>query len=130
MAEDTTGETGQADDGIQNQITQALQELDQIRNTLQVITNPDGLEATERTILQATDKLAALMTALKIQQAVDSDELSERADELVQAMPEKLKNQGRRLVSIRTSRGAAVEVAAPYFSRKKKKDKRRKGKKK
>jgi predicted membrane chloride channel (bestrophin family) len=129
MAEDTTGGIGQADD-IQKQITQALEEIEQIRNTRQVITNPDGLEAAERAILQATDKLAALMTALKIQQAVDSDELSERADELVQAMPEKLKNQGRRLVSIRSSRGAAVEVAAPYYSRKKKKDKRRKGKKK
>jgi hypothetical protein len=82
MAEDTTGGTGQADD-IQNQINQALEEINQIRNTLQVITNPDGLEATERAILQATDKLAALMTALKIQQAVDSDELAERADELV-----------------------------------------------
>jgi hypothetical protein len=45
-------------------------------------------------------------------------------------MPEKLKNQGRRLVPIRTSRGAAVKVAAPYYSRKKKKDKRRKAKKK
>ena len=129
MAEDTTGGIGQADD-IEDQINQALQEIEQIRNTRQVITDPDGLEAAERAILQATDKLAALMTALKIQQAVDSDELSERADELVQAMPEKLKNQGRRLVSIRTSRGAAVEVAAPYYSRKKKKDKRRKGKKK
>lgn len=129
MAEDKTGGIGQADD-IQKQITQALEEIEQIRNTRQVITNPDGLEAAESAILQATDKLAALMTALKIQQAVDSDELSERADELVQAMPEKLKNQGRRLVSIRTSRGAAVEVAAPYYSRKKKKDKRRKGKKK
>jgi hypothetical protein len=60
----------------------------------------------------------------------DSDELREKADELVQAMPEKLKNQGRRLVSIRTSRGAAVKVAAPYYSRKKKKNKRRKKKKK
>jgi hypothetical protein len=129
MTEDTTGGIDQADD-IENQINQALQEIEQIRSTRQVITNPDGLEAAERAILQATDKLAALMTALKIQQAVDSDELSERADELVQAMPEKLKNQGRRLVSIRTSRGAAVEVAAPYYSRKKKKDKRRKGKKK
>jgi hypothetical protein len=129
MAENTTGGIDQADD-IENQINQALKEIEQIRNTRQVITNPDGLEAAERAILQATDKLAALMTALKIQQAVDSDELSERADELVQAMPEKLKNQGRRLVSIRTSRGAAVEVAAPYYSRKKKKDKRRKGKKK
>jgi hypothetical protein len=129
MAEDTTGGIDQADD-IENQINQALEEINQIRSTRQVITDPDGLEAAERAILQATDKLAALMTALKIQQAVDSDELSERADELVQAMPKKLKNQGRRLVSIRTSRGAAGEVAAPYYSRKKKKDKRRKGKKK
>ena len=129
MAENTTGGIDQADD-IESQINQALQEIEQIRSTRQVITDPDGLEACERAILQATDKLAALMTALKIQQAVDSDELAERAGELVQAMPEKLKNQGRRLVSIRTSRGAAVEVAAPYYSRKKKKDKRRKGKKK
>ena len=70
------------------------------------------------------------MTALKIQQAVDSDELHEKADELIHAMPEKLKSQGRRLVSIQTSRGAVVKVAAPYYSRKKKKDKRRKKKKK
>ena len=31
------------------------------RHTRQVITDPDGLEAAERAILQATDKLAALM---------------------------------------------------------------------
>jgi CHASE3 domain sensor protein len=128
MAEKATGtidQTGQ----IQNQLNQALQELDQIRNTRQIITDPDAMEAVERTILQATDKIAALMTALKLQQAVDSDELSAKADELVRNMPEKLKNQGRRLMSIQTSRGAAVQVAAPYFSRKKK-DKRRKKKKK
>lgn len=128
MTEKATGtidQTGQ----IQNQLNQALQELDQIRNTRQIITDPDAMEAVERTILQATDKIAALMTALKLQQAVDSDELSAKADELVRNMPEKLKNQGRRLMSIQTSRGAAVQVAAPYFSRKKK-DKRRKKKKK
>ena len=127
MADDTLGGTNQAED-IQNQLNQAFKELDQIRKTQQSITDPDGLQAVEREILRATDKIAALMTALKIQQAVDSDELREKADELVQAMPEKLKNQGRRLVSIRTSRGAAVKVAAPYYSRKK--NKRRKKKKK
>ena len=129
MAKETPNEGVQSEE-IQNQLNQAFKELDKIRNTQQSITDPDGLQAVEREILQATDKIAALMTALKIQQAVDSDELSEKADELVQAMPEKLKNQGRRLVSIRTSRGAAVKVAAPYYSRKKKKSKRRKKKKK
>ncbi|MFN2246237.1 MAG: hypothetical protein ACK2U4_03930 [Candidatus Promineifilaceae bacterium] len=129
MAKEGPGSIDQADN-IQDQLNQAFKELDQIRNARQTITDPDGLQAVEREILQATDKIAALMTALKIQQAVDSDELREKADELVQAMPEKLKNQGRRLVSIQTSRGAAVKVAAPYFSRKKKEDKRRKKKKK
>jgi hypothetical protein len=129
MTEETSGSIDQAEE-LQNQLNQALKELDQIRNTQQTITDPDALQAVERTIIKATDKIAAIMTALKIQQAVDSDELREKADELVQAMPEKLKNQGRRLVSIQTSRGAAVKVAAPYFSRKKKKDKRKKKKKK
>lgn len=129
MTEKTSGSINQAEE-LQNQLNQAFKELDQIRNTRQSITDPDGLEAVERTILKATDKIAAMMTALKIQQAVDSDELHEKADELVNAMPVKLKNQGRRPVSIRTSRGAAITVNAPYFSRKKKKDKRRKKKKK
>ena len=128
MTEKISDNIDQAE-ALQNQLNQALKELDQIRNAQQTITDPDGLEAVERAILQAPDKIAALMTALKIQQAVDSDELREKANELVQAMPEKLKNQGRRLVSIQTSRGAAVKVAAPYFSRKKK-DKRKKKKKK
>jgi hypothetical protein len=129
MTQESSGNIDQAEE-LQNQLNQALKELDQIRNTQQVITDPDALQAVERAILKATDKIAAIMTALKIQQAVDSDELREKADELVQAMPEKLKNQGRRLVSIQTSRGAAVKVAAPYFSRKKKKDKRKTKKKK
>jgi vacuolar-type H+-ATPase subunit I/STV1 len=129
MTEKTSNSINQAEE-LQNQLNQAFKELDEIRNTQQSITDPESLEAAERAILKATDQIAALMTALKIQQAVDSDELREKANELVQAIPEKLKNQGRRPVSIRTSRGAAITVDAPYFSRKKKKDKRRKKKKK
>lgn len=128
MTEKSPSSVNQAEE-LQNQLNEAFKELDEIRNTRQSITDPNSLEAAERAILKATDKIAALMTALKIQQAIDSDELREKADELVQSMPDKLKNQGRRPVSIRTSRGAAITVAAPYFSRKKKKDKRRKTKK-
>jgi uncharacterized coiled-coil DUF342 family protein len=128
MTEKASGMIDQADQ-IQSQINQALKELDQIRNNQQVIADPDTMEAVERTVVQVTDKIAALMTALKLQQAINSDEMRQKTDELVRNMPEKLKNQGPRLVSIQTSRGAAVQVAAPYFSRKKK-DKRKKKKKK
>ena len=94
MTEKASGRIDQAEE-LQNSLNQAFKELEQIRNTRQIITDPDGLEAAEREILRATDKIAALMTALKVQQAIDSDELREKADELVQAMPEKLKNQCR-----------------------------------
>ncbi len=124
MAEITPNEAGQAEE-IQKQINQALKELDQIRNQRQAITTPEELQAAEQAIIKATDKLAALLTGLKIQQAVDSDELKEKADQLVQSLPGKLKNQGKRLVSIQTSRGEPVKVAAQYFSRKKKKKKKK-----
>ena len=112
MAEITPNEAGQAEE-IQKQINQALTELDQIRNQRQAITTPEELQAAEQAIIKATDKLAALLTGLKIQQAVDSDELKEKADQLVQSLPGKL------------SRGEPVKVAAQYFSRKKKKKKKK-----
>ena len=124
MVEIIPDEAGQAEE-IQKQINQALTELDQIRNQRQAITTPEELQAAEQAIIKATDKLAALLTGLKIQQAVDSDELKEKADQLVQSLPGKLKNQGQRLVSIQTSRGEPVKVAAQYFSRKKKKKKKK-----
>ena len=124
MGEIIPDEAGQAEE-IQKQINQALTELDQIRNQRQAITTPEELQAAEQAIIKATDKLAALLTGLKIQQAVDSDELKEKADQLVQSLPGKHKNQGKRLVSIQTSRGEPVKVAAQYFSRKKKKKKKK-----
>jgi HD superfamily phosphodiesterase len=124
MAEITRNEAGQAEE-IQKQINQVLTELDQIRNQRQAITTPEELQAAEQAIIKATDKLAALLTGLKIQQAVDSDELKEKANQLVQSLPGKVKNQGKRLVSIQTSRGEPVKVAAQYFSRKKKKKKKK-----
>ena len=124
MTEETPKEAGQGEE-IQKQINQALKELDQIRNRRQSITTPADLQAVEQAIIKATDKIASLMTSLKIQQAIDSDDLNEKADQLVQSMPGKLKNQGKRLVSIQTSRGDPVKVAAAYFSRKKKKKKKK-----
>jgi hypothetical protein len=52
MTEKATGTIDQAEQ-IQNQINQALIELDQIRNSQQVITDPDAMEAAERAMVQA-----------------------------------------------------------------------------
>ena len=128
MTEGSGSATSRAEE-IQAQIDETFKELDRIRKTLPSITSPAVLEAEERAITKATDKLAALMTALKIQQAVDSDEIKDKADELVESMQGKFKNQGRRIVSIQTSRGEPVKVSAPYFSRKKKRKRKKKKKK-
>ena len=115
---------------LENQIQEALRELEEIRNSQLKIASPLELEATERKIVKATDKLASLLTGLKIQQAIDSDDLKEQEKQLIESLPEDMKNQGRRPVQIQTSRGESVTIEAPYFSRKKKKDRRKKRKKK
>lgn len=105
---------------LEEQIQQALREIEEIRNSKAEMAGPSDMEAVERKIVTATDKLAALLTGLKIQQAVDSDELKEQEKQLLESLPEDFKNQGRRRVEIQTSRGEPVTIEAAYFSRKKK----------
>ena len=115
---------------IKNQIREALHELEEIRNSKMKITSASELEAVERKIVSATDKLASLLTGMKIQQAVDSDDLKEQEKQLLESLPEDFKNQGRRRVEIQTSRGEPVAIEAAYFSRKKKSQHRKRKKKK
>ena len=96
---------------IQSQITEALKEIDKIRKHQLNFNNPKDLEQTERLIFQATDKLAGFVTALKIQQAIASDDAIEKSSEMVRSMPNKLKSQGVRVVPVQTSRGEPVEIA-------------------
>jgi 5-enolpyruvylshikimate-3-phosphate synthase len=85
---------------IQSKISDALSEIDKIRNSQANFTNPEELEQAERLIVKETDKLACLVTALKIQQAVASEDMKEKSSELVQGLPNKIKSQGVRLVSV------------------------------
>ncbi len=127
MADQKSKEIEQLE-AIENQINEALKDLEAIRNNKAILTNPKDLEEAEGTIVNATDKIAGLLTALKIQQAVASEDLKENSTELVRNIPTKLKSQGVRLVSVQTSRGEPVDIATRYYSRKKKKKTRRKKK--
>ena len=77
-------------------------------------------------IIKATDKLAGLITAQKIQQALDSDEIKQQTKELINNLPKPMKNQGQREVEITPSRGEPVKVKATYYSKKKKKKRKKK----
>ena len=115
---------------IELQIQETFQYLENLNKKQVLLKDAKDLEEMEREIVAATDRLASLMAARKIQESLDSDECEAAVSDLVALHPKKLKNQGRRPVSIRLSRGEPVEIKTVYFSRKGKKkfEKRRKGK--
>jgi hypothetical protein len=113
-------------DKIEDQIKQALNEIELITKQQAKIKDADDLEAVEKNIIKATDKLAGLITAQKIQQALDSEEIKQQTKELINNLPKPMKNQGQREVQITPSRGEPVKVKATYYSKKKKRKRKKK----
>ena len=113
-------------DVIEDQIKEALREIELITKQHANIKDAEELEAVEKKIIKATDKLAGLITAQKIQQALDSDEIQQQTKQLINNLPKPMKNQGQREVEITPSRGEPVKVKATYYSKKKKKKRKKK----
>ncbi len=113
-------------DVIEDQIKEALREIELIAKQQAKIQDADDLEALEQNIIKATDKLAGLITAQKIQQALDSEEIEQQTKELIKNLPKPMKNQGQREVEIIPSRGEPVKVKGTYYSKKKKKKRKKK----
>ncbi len=107
---------------IERQVQEALKDLEKLYKDRIIVRNASELEAIERKIIAATDKLAGLMTAHKVQQSIDSSELKEDATNLVKSLPKKFKNQGPREVEISLARGEPVTIKTNYYSRKGKKN--------
>ena len=113
-------------DKIEDQIKEALREIELITKQQAKINDAEDLEAVEKKIIKATDKLAGLITAQKIQQALDSQEIKQQTKELINNLPKPMKNQGQREVEITPSRGEPVKVKATYYSKKKKRKRKKK----
>jgi hypothetical protein len=107
---------------IEDQIRGAIEQVESIIARKTSVKNADELEAIEREIIKATDRLAGLMIAQKVQQALDSPEVQQESCELIDALPKKMKNQGQREIEIQTSRGEAVKVKASYYTQKSRKN--------
>ncbi len=111
-------------DSIQQKIEKALQEIDLIQKERSLVKTAEELEALERRIIEATDKLAGALVAQKVQDSIKSKELKDEAALLVKTHPKKMKNQGLRDVTIRPSRGEPFTVETTYFSQKGKRKKK------
>ncbi len=59
------------DSDYAQQIQAALDELSQMQQSPQVVTNPEGLEALEREIRERTDRLGSLLVGHHLQQSLD-----------------------------------------------------------
>jgi len=109
---------------IEKGIEKALKEIDLIQKEKSLVKTAEELEALERRIVEATDKLAGALVAQKVQASIYGEELKEEAALLVKRYPKKMKNQGIRDVTIRPSRGEPFTVKATYFSQKGKRKKK------
>jgi len=111
-------------DAIEKGIEKALQEIDLIKKERSLVKTAVELEALERRIIEATDKLAGALIAQKVQDSIKSKELKGESTQLVGTYPKKMKNQGLRDVTICPSRGEPFTVETTYFSQKGKRKKR------
>jgi hypothetical protein len=109
---------------IEKKVEDALRVIDEIQKTKSLVKTAEELEALERRIVEATDKLAGALVAQKVQDSIKDKELKDEAALLVKTYPKRMKNQGPREVTIRPSRGEPFTVETSYFSQKGKRKKK------
>jgi len=73
------------------QIQEALDELQQMQETPQLVSSPEEFEALERAIRQRTDRLGSLLVGHHLQQSLDSDTLQAEQALLVRHWPKPLR---------------------------------------
>jgi hypothetical protein len=104
----------------------ALQHLNRIIETKDMVFTPEELERLEKEVISQTDSLAGLIIGFKLQESISSHDLKQESSELIKALPKKMKNQGPKDVKIHFLRGEVVVIKVNYFTLKSKKDKRQK----
>jgi hypothetical protein len=101
---------------IQAEIQEVQQQIEHSRQACRLIRNAAELTVLEQEITRLTDRLAKLLIAETLQRAADDHQTNEQARSLFQGAGVKLKNQGKREVTIRTTRGS-LTIRVTYYSR-------------
>jgi len=101
---------------IQAEIQEVQQQIDHSRHACRLIRNAAELTVLEQEITRLTDRLAKLLIAEMLQRAADDPHTNEQARSRFQGAGVKLKNQGKREVTIRTTRGS-LTIRVTYYSR-------------
>ncbi len=111
---------------MENKIYDSRLEIKWLINEVPHINDPASLHEIEQRVVEATNRLAARIVALKLQESLNNNEIRDEEKKVIRSVPKKMKNQGMKEVNVLTSFGVIVTVVASYFSRAGKKDKRQK----
>jgi len=97
---------------------ETLQTELRIISTSTVISDAASFEAFEREVYKRTTMLADVVSAMKLQQALDSAELDKAEKDLIKSQPMKMKDMGRRVITIRMLGGTLVTITMAYYHQK------------
>ncbi len=95
-----------------------ISDLQQIKSKPIDLRDADAVERLEKELHEKTTLVADLISAMKLQQALDSSDLDESEKTLIKSHPKKMKNMGRRTIKIRMLGGTLVTLLATYYHQK------------
>lgn len=98
-------------------IQAAYEQIWELEQTKQHIDTPESLEQLERSLLEATNNLTALILQKHLQASLDAPANKDKENELVKTCKGKYKNEGFITVSLDTMSGVTIEVQARYYRR-------------
>ena len=104
---------------IEQQLQAALKRLTDLASSPRVVTTAAELEALEREVSEAADRVTGLVVGRILQPSVITPEAQEQAAALAKATSRMMKHQGWREVRVRGARGEAMAIRSPYWSGKK-----------
>src|SRR5580693_3427402 len=106
-----------------------ISEMQQISANPINVHDADALEQLEIKIHAKMAVLADSISAIKLQEALNSNALNESEKNIIKTLPKKYKSMGRRAVKVRMLGGTLITVMVPYYHQKsdKKKMRGRKG---
>ena len=110
------------------EIRALVQKCLDFRQVERTIRSAEDLEKLEDEAREVVDSTFQVLMAPALQQAVNASDLQQTAHEFVQALPQRMRADGRPTVDVRTSRGAVVSIRTAYY-RQRSHEKRRIGRK-
>lgn len=117
-ARSVTPSSSQIISNLNGSVESILKELQLLQLSTIDIRDADSLEKLEIEIHAKTTRLADTLSAMKLQEALNSDELNDAEKDLLKSHPGKMKNMGRRTVTIRMLGGTLVTIEVTYYHQK------------